>query len=86
MIISFDLDNTLIPYSDEFDVENKTFLPKLLQAESIRKGTIDLFKELETSGHDVWIYTTFFRSIFKIYRTFISFGFKPKRIINVNDN
>ena len=43
MIISFDIDNTLIPYSNEFEVEKKTLLSKLLGAEPLRKGTVDLF-------------------------------------------
>ena len=70
MIISFDIDNTLIPYSDEFEVEEKTLIPKILGAESIRKGTIFLFNELEKRDHEVWIYTTSFRSIFQLKKNF----------------
>ena len=56
MIISFDIDNTLIPYSNEFEVEKKTLLSKLLGAEPLRKGTVDLFHELEKNGqrYGVW--------------------------------
>lgn len=86
MIISFDIDNTLIPYSDEFEVEDKKLVSKILRAEHIRKGTINLFKELENKGHSIWIYTTSFRSIFNIKRTFKSYGLNPVRIINESIN
>ena len=86
MIISFDLDNTLIPYSNEFDVEEKTVMSKLLGAESIRKGTINLFKELENRNHEIWIYTTSFRSVLKIKKTFKSYGLNPSKIINEKIN
>ena len=86
MIISFDIDNTLIPYSDEFEVEEKTLIPKILGAESIRKGTIFLFNELEKRDHEVWIYTTSFRSIFQLKKTFKSYGLNPSKIINENIN
>ncbi len=86
MIISFDIDNTLIPYSNEFEVEDKKFLSKILGAESIRKGTINLFNELEKRGHTIWIYTTSFRSIFNLKKTFKSYGLNPSRIINERIN
>lgn len=86
MIISFDIDNTLIPYSDEFEVEKKGFLSKILKAEPIRKGTIQLFKELESRGHEIWIYTTSFRSPNYLKRTFKSYGLHPKGIINEEIN
>lgn len=82
MIISFDIDNTLIPYSNEFEVENRTIIARLLRAERIRKGTVKLFTELERRGHEVWIYTTSFRSPINLKKTFISYGLNPKTIIN----
>ncbi len=86
MIISFDIDNTLIPYSNEFEVENKGLLSKILGAESIRKGSIQLFSELENKGHSIWIYTTSYRSAFNIKKTFKSYGLNPSRIINEETN
>ncbi len=82
MVISFDIDNTLIPYSDEFEVEEKILLSRLLRAEPIRKGTIELFHELENSGHEIWIYTTSFRSPINLKKTFKSYGLNPSKIIN----
>ncbi len=86
MIISFDIDNTLIPYSDEFPVEKRSFRGKMLGAEPIRKGTIQLFKELEGQGHELWIYTTSFRTKLNIKRTFWAYGLSPTRIINETIN
>ena len=86
MIISFDIDNTLIPYSNEFEVEEKTLLSKLLRAEPIRKGTIHLFKELKNRGHIIWIYTTSFRSSINLKKTFKSYGLNPSKIINETIN
>ncbi len=86
MIISFDIDNTLIPYLDEFEVEDKKLLSKLLRAEPLRKGTITLFEELESRGHEIWIYTTSFRSKLNLTKTFKSYGLSPSRIINERIN
>lgn len=86
MIISFDIDNTLIPYSNEFEVEQISLLEKLIGAEPLRKGTRDLFKNLEEKGHEVWIYTTSYRSIFNLRKTFQSYGLKPSKYINETIN
>lgn len=82
MVISFDLDETLIPYSNEFEVEEKTVMARLTKAENIRKGTIELWRQLEDKGHKIWIYTTSFRSSISIERTFKSYGLHPSKIIN----
>lgn len=86
MIISFDIDNTLISYSDEFPLEEREWKAKMLAAEPIRKGTIRLFKELESRGHEVWIYTTSFRTKFNLKRTFWAYGLSPSKIINETIN
>lgn len=86
MIISFDIDNTLIPYSDEFETEQRTFFSKLLGAEPIRKGSVQLFKTLENKGHQIWIYTTSYRSPRSLKKTFKCYGLNPSRIINESIN
>lgn len=86
MIISFDIDNTLVPYSNEFEIEQISLLEKLIGAEPLRKGTKELFNYLEDRGHEVWIYTTSYRSIFNLRKTFQSYGLKPKRYINETIN
>mgnify|MGYP006151505095 CR=1 FL=1 len=47
MTISFDLDDTLIPTTFKFDVEEQNFLQRVFKIENIRKGSLELFKELE---------------------------------------
>ena len=86
MIISFDLDNTLIPYHEEFTVYDKTFLHKITNTESIRIGTKTIFNELKNRDCEIWIYTTSYRSIFTIKKIFWFHGLKPKKIINETVN
>src|SRR5690606_11436341 len=71
---------------DEFEIEEKPFLAKVLRAEAIRKGTINLFKDLESDGHEIWIYTTSFRSASKIRKTCWCYGLRIGRIINGQAN
>ena len=82
MIVSFDIDNTLIPYSDEFPVEEATLLGRVLGAEPLRQGTKFLFRELQSRGHNIFLYTTSYRSRYNLSRTFISYGLRPAKIIN----
>ncbi|PPK88468.1 hypothetical protein CLV84_1436 [Neolewinella xylanilytica] len=86
MLISFDIDNTLIPYSDEFPVEANSVLTGLLGGEKLRRGTVQLFRELERQGHHLWLYTTSFRSRWYLRRTFLAYGLWPERIINGYDS
>lgn len=79
MIISFDIDNTLIPYSNEFEVEKRTQISKLMGEEPLRKRTMELFNELKNKRHETWIYTTSFRSRFYLKKTFWSYGLNPSR-------
>ena len=86
MIISFDLDNTLIPYADEFPTETRTFFQQLFRSERLRKGTIHLFKELKKQNHDIWVYTTSYRNPLSIRTTFATYGLWPSKIINEEEN
>ena len=43
MNISFDLDNTIIPYKDEFETENRNFFAKMF-------GVVKKRKKLRTSS------------------------------------
>jgi len=82
MIISFDIDNTLIPYQNEFELEELNVYGKLFKAERLRKGTKMLFKMLEAQKHEIWIYTTSYRTKLSLAKTFYSHGLYPKRYIN----
>jgi hypothetical protein len=84
MKISFDLDDTIIPGSKIFETEQQTLFQKLWGLESIRKGTIELFRELKNRNHTVGIYTTSFRSCVRIKLLFLLNGFLPDFIINQN--
>jgi len=82
MKISFDIDNTLVPYSDEFQVEHKRSILNLLIKEKLRVGTKKLFNKLEDEKHEIWIYTTSFRPIWKLKLLFAKYGLYPKGFIN----
>lgn len=58
--IAFDLDETLIPWNDEFPVEPGAPHPWLspLFREPLRSGTAALLRRLRADGHEIWIYTT----------------------------
>lgn len=82
MIISFDIDNTLIPYGNEFDVEPKPSLHGVFGGEQIRHGTVSLFRDLEQRGHTIWLYTTSYRSRWNLRKSFLMYGLWPQKIIN----
>ena len=86
MIISFDIDDTLISVDPKFAREKYTIVCKLAGAEKLRKGTIKLFNELKASGHEIYIYTTSHRSRFSLRKTFFAHGLKPKRFISGVEN
>lgn len=86
MNISFDLDNTLIPYSNEFSIEKRSLFAKFIGIEKRRKGTPRLLKELQAEGHQIHIYTTSFREKIKIRITFKYYGLSINRIINQIEN
>lgn len=58
MIISFDLDDTLIPGIKKFETEKRSISQKLCGIEKIRFGTIELMKSCKLQGHKIYIYTT----------------------------
>ena len=59
MRIAFDLDNTLIPYADEFPAARSLPVPlRWWFREPLRVGAAKLLRELRAYGCDIWIYTT----------------------------
>lgn len=81
MILSFDLDDTLIS-KNKFELEKSNVFQRLLGLENLRKGTIDLFKELKKQKHQIYIYTTSYRSESRIKWTFYSYGISVDFVIN----
>ncbi len=86
MHISFDLDSTLIPHGNEFEAEKRTFFATFLGIEPIRIGTSKLISDLQKQGHEIHIYTTSFRSKFKIRLMLFYYGIKVGKIINQSQN
>lgn len=81
MKISFDLDDTLIA-KNKFTLEKINLFHKLFGIERIRKGTIDLFRILKKQKHKIYIYTTSYRSKWRIKWIFYSYGISVDCIIN----
>jgi FMN phosphatase YigB (HAD superfamily) len=82
MIISFDLDDTLIPGMKQFPTEARGLWQKLFSREKIRAGTVQLMKTLKAREHRIFVYTTSYRSPAYIRRLFFSYGIYPEMIIN----
>lgn len=82
MIISFDLDDTLIPGTKKFDTLERTFLQKLWKVEKLRVGTIELMKACQAKGHKVYVYTTSYRPPRRIWWMFYLYGIKLDKVIN----
>jgi len=86
MIISFDLDDTLIPTSTKFAVEKQNILQKIFKIEKLRIGSLELFEEIKKRKYDVYIYTTSYRSKLRIKTMFLSYGISIKSIINQQEH
>ena len=86
MIISFDLDDTLIPTSFKFKVERQNFLQRIFKIEKIRKGSLVLFNELKRKKIKIYIYTTSYRSKLRIKTMFLSYGLNVGKIINQQEH
>jgi hypothetical protein len=82
MIISFDLDDTLIPGTKQFETVARTFLQKLWKVEKLRVGTVELMKACQARGHKVYVYTTSYRPPRRIWWMFYLYGIKLDKVIN----
>ena len=82
MIISFDLDDTLIPGIKKFKTEKRSIFQKLCGIERIRLGTIELMKSCKLQGHHIYIYTTSLRPASRIWWTFYTYGIRLDKVIN----
>lgn len=84
MRIAFDVDETLIPYGDEFPTERSVpfGLLSFWYRERLRLGTTALLRELARDGHDVWIYTTSGRTSGYFRMWFLWLGIRLGGVIN----
>lgn len=81
--ISFDLDDTLICYSAaECEPRLPWYWRVLLRDEPLRRGAIELARELRRRGHEVWIYTTSNRSALRVRWWLLAHGIRVTRVIN----
>lgn len=79
MKISFDLDDVLFVDPKEMETEPPLRFPfNRIYKERLRKGTVDLIKELQDRGFEVLVYTSslrsipYIRSLFKHYKVSFS--------------
>lgn len=82
MKLSFDLDDLLIPGTKRFDVEAQGLFHRLLGTEPLRAGTVSLFRALRSEGHQIYIYTSSFRSPAKIRLNFLMHGLRLDGVYN----
>ncbi len=88
MLITFDLDDTLICWQEEIPIESiqKPWYFWWLRPEPLRKGTVDIFQKLRAAGWEIGIYTTSHRSPRSIRRLFRLHGLELDSITNQDDH
>ena len=82
-IVSFDLDGVLFVNPDIIETEPP--LPALLMhffPDHLRKGTVQLIRDLQKENFKVWVYTSSYRTEFYIKRLFWHYHVKFDHIIN----
>jgi len=86
MRISFDLDDTLICTRKEapWEPNRVPFFLKPWINEPLRLGTRALMQELKTWGHEIWIYTTSYRSPCSVRLWLRCYGIQVAGVINQN--
>ncbi len=84
MIISFDLDDTLICYQQGVSQEPRPGWPWrwLAGPEPLRLGAIGLIRGLRSAGWDVWVYTTSHRDPWSVWCWLRCHGVHVSRVIN----
>ena len=84
MLITFDLDDTLICWQPEIPIEPVTvpWHRKWFRAEPLRYGTVKLFRQLRKHGWQIGIYTTSHRKADYIKKLFDLHGLKLDLVIN----
>ena len=84
MRLAFDLDNTLIRCGHHFPLETpqRRILARLLSNEQLRHGTKQLVAYCRRHGWEVWVYTTSYRSAWRIRRLFWLHGIRLDGVVN----
>lgn len=84
MRLAFDLDNTLIRCGHPFPLETpqRHLLARLLSNEQLRYGIKALVADCRRRGWEVWVYTTSYRSAWRIRRLFWLYGIRLDGAVN----
>lgn len=84
MRLAFDLDNTLIRCGHDFPLATpqRRILARLLSNEQLRHGIKELADHCRQRGWEVWVYTTSYRSAWRIRRLFWLYGIRLDGVVN----
>ncbi len=84
MRLAFDLDNTLIRCGHDFPlaIPQRRILARLLSNEHLRHGIKELTDHCRQRGWEVWVYTTSYRSAWRIRRLFWLHGIRLDGVVN----
>jgi hypothetical protein len=82
MRISFDVDDTLVCGPAVPTEQLVPWWRRWSYDEAIRSGTRALMSELAARGHELWIYTTSYRSPRYLRRWFRAFGVRLSGVVN----
>ena len=81
--MAFDVDGTLTPLGrGQFAATVPAFPLSLAFREPLRHGAIELMRELRAQGHELWIYTSSFRSIGYLRLWFLFHGVRLGGVVN----
>ena len=86
MLISFDLDDTLICHDLQVPREplRAPGWKRFQVQEPLRLGTVDLAQNLQNDGHQLMIYTTSLRKPSQVKRWLGFYGFRASEVINAD--
>lgn len=84
MRLAFDLDNTLIRCGHDFplDAPRRRILVRLLSSEPLRQGLKALVDYCRQRDCEVWVYTTSYRSSWRIRKLFWLHGIRLDGVVN----
>lgn len=83
MRISFDLDDVLFVSPLRYETEPALRFPlNKLFPDRLRKGTPELIRALQKAGHEVWIYTSSYRTEKYLKALFRAYGVRFDGIVN----
>jgi hypothetical protein len=84
--VAFDLDDTLIAGRHDFPAERRGWLARLSTRESLRAGTVGLFRLLAAQGHEIWIYTSSYREPSAVRWLFRAHGLAVRGVVTAMEH